>query len=174
MIEPETANLPSIHTRVDGWTVQRQADFIACLAESGSVRMAARVVGMHTTSAYRCRARYPAFAQAWDAARSIAYIRLQDEAIDRALNGTPKEIWKDGELVETGRVYNDKLLVQMLTILRDTRPAPDYGHGHRRPNGLGDATALGAAMLALGEPVTIAPKSIKQPRKRPRQPVDLG
>jgi len=174
MIEPEITNIPSIHTRIDGWTVQRQADFIACLAESGSVRTAARVVGMHITSAYRCRARYPAFAEAWDAARRVAYVRLQDEAIDRALNGTPKEIWKDGELVETGRIYNDKLLVQMLTILRDTRPAPDYRQGQRRPHGLGDASALGAAMLALAEPVTLQPKTIKRPRKKPRQPVDLA
>jgi hypothetical protein len=174
MIEPEIANLPSIHTRIDGWTVQRQADFIACLAESGSVRTAARVVCMHITSAYRCRARYPAFAQAWDAARRVAYIRLQHEAIDRALNGTPKEIGKDGKLIETGRVYNDKLLVKMLTILRDTRPAQDHRPGQRPLYGLGDASALGAAMLALGEPVTIAPKSIKQPRKKARQPIDLA
>jgi len=57
-------------TRRDGWTVQRQADFLGMLAETGSVMGACETVGMSRKSAYRLRARPDAesFAAAWDAA----------------------------------------------------------------------------------------------------------
>lgn len=56
--------------RRDGWTVQRQADFLGMLAETGSVMGACEAVGMSRKSAYRLRARRDAesFAAAWDAA----------------------------------------------------------------------------------------------------------
>ena len=57
-------------TRHDGWTVQRQADFLGMLAETGSVLGACEAVGMSRKSAYALRARPAAesFAAAWDAA----------------------------------------------------------------------------------------------------------
>ena len=57
-------------TRRDGWTVQRQADFLGMLAETGSVMGACEAVGMSRKSAYALRARPGAesFAAAWDAA----------------------------------------------------------------------------------------------------------
>lgn len=57
-------------TRRDGWTVQRQADFLGMLAETGSVMGACEAVGMSRKSAYKLRARPGAesFAAAWDAA----------------------------------------------------------------------------------------------------------
>src|SRR5688500_12570570 len=56
--------------RCDGWTVQRQADFLGMLAETGSVMGACEAVGMSRNSAYKLRARPGAesFAAAWDAA----------------------------------------------------------------------------------------------------------
>ena len=57
-------------TRRDGWTVQRQADFLGMLAETGSVMGACEAVGMSRKSAYRLRTHEGAesFAAAWDAA----------------------------------------------------------------------------------------------------------
>jgi len=57
-------------SRRDGWTVQRQADFLGYLAETGSVMGACEAVGMSRKSAYQLRARPRAesFAAAWDAA----------------------------------------------------------------------------------------------------------
>lgn len=57
-------------TRRDGWTVQRQAEFLGMLAETGSVMGACGAVGMSRKSAYALRARPGAesFAAAWDAA----------------------------------------------------------------------------------------------------------
>ena len=57
-------------TRRDGWTAQRQADFLGMLGETGSVMGACEAVGMSRKSAYALRARPGAasFAAAWDAA----------------------------------------------------------------------------------------------------------
>ncbi|WP_305096731.1 hypothetical protein [Croceibacterium aestuarii] len=59
-----------VRTRRDGWTIERQADFLGLLAETGSVIGACEAVGMSRKSAYRLRALPGAesFAAAWDAA----------------------------------------------------------------------------------------------------------
>jgi hypothetical protein len=59
-----------VRTRRDGWTVERQAEFVGMLAETGSVLGACEAVGMSRKSAYRLRALPGAesFAAAWDAA----------------------------------------------------------------------------------------------------------
>ena len=69
-------------TRRDGWTVQRQADFLGMLAETGSVAAAAAFVGMARETAYRLRRKPGAeeFAQAWDVALVIAGVRQPGEA----------------------------------------------------------------------------------------------
>ena len=58
-----------IRTRRDGWTIERQADFLGLLAETGSVIGACEAVGMSRKSVYRLRALPGAesFAAAWDA-----------------------------------------------------------------------------------------------------------
>ena len=59
-----------VRTRRDGWTIERQADFLGLLAECGSGIGACEAVGMSRKSAYRLRALPGAesFAAAWDAA----------------------------------------------------------------------------------------------------------
>lgn len=72
---PRRRHVPAFHpvpvgARHDGWTLERQADFIGHLAETRSVLAAARAVSMSRESAYRLRRRPGAagFAAAWDAA----------------------------------------------------------------------------------------------------------
>ena len=62
-----------LRTRRDGWTMQRQAEFLGMLAETGSVMGACEAVGMSRKSAYALRARPEAesFAAAWDAALGL-------------------------------------------------------------------------------------------------------
>lgn len=57
-----------LRKRRDGWSAERQCEFLAQLYFTGSVRDAARTVGMSRASAYRLRARHGAqdFARAWD------------------------------------------------------------------------------------------------------------
>jgi hypothetical protein len=75
--------------RADGWTPERQRQFIAALAVLGTVEHAARSVGMSVTGAYQLRRRPDAasFAAAWDAAITEGTNRALDLAIDRGLNG---------------------------------------------------------------------------------------
>jgi transposase-like protein len=81
---PAYARLPDFlpvptRARADGWTSQRQADFIGHLAETGSVAEAARRVGCSRESAYRLRRRAGAesFAAAWDAAVAAERLSVQ-------------------------------------------------------------------------------------------------
>jgi hypothetical protein len=57
-------------TRRDGWTIERQADFLDMLAETGSVIGACEAVGLSRKSAYQLRTQRGAesFVAAWDAA----------------------------------------------------------------------------------------------------------
>lgn len=58
------------NTRRDGWTPERQLQFLGSLAQSRNVTRAAAAVGMSRESAYRLRKRPGAalFALAWDRA----------------------------------------------------------------------------------------------------------
>ena len=71
-------------TRRDGWTMQRQADFLGMLAETGSVMGACEAVGMSRKSAYRLRALPGAesFAAAWDAALGMPARKVTPPARD--------------------------------------------------------------------------------------------
>lgn len=110
------------HSREDGWTPQAMEVFIAALIETGSVRKAARNAGRHVSSAYRTRSKVPRFAAAWDAARRMAYARLRDEAMERALDGTRQEVWHDGAWIGTTHVYSDRLLMNLLNHLKPESP----------------------------------------------------
>jgi hypothetical protein len=102
--------------------------FIVELIELGSVRAAAKAVDRHVTSAYRLRTREPAFARAWDAARRMAYARLRDEAMDRAIEGTPQPVWYKGEWVGMKRVRSDALLIALLNHLKHEAPPNAFPH----------------------------------------------
>src|SRR3954447_10134303 len=71
-------------TRRDGWTIERQADFLGLLAETGSVIGACEAVGMSRKSAYRLRALPGAesFAAAWDAALGMPVRKVTPPARD--------------------------------------------------------------------------------------------
>ena len=104
--------------RADGWSPQRQRDFIATLADTGSVTEAAKAADMSPQSCYRLR-RSPGaenFAAAWDAAVHQASLKLIDIAFDRAINGVADRIEYDahGDPMEPRRRYNDRLLMFLL------------------------------------------------------------
>jgi len=72
--------IPAFHpvpvgARKDGWTPARQAHLIGLLAQTRSVALACRMMGMGRESAYRLRRRPGAagFAAAWDAAMGTAH-----------------------------------------------------------------------------------------------------
>jgi len=92
--------------RRDGWTPQRQADFLGALAESWCVAEAARRVGKSRESAYRLRDKPGAlsFAAAWDAvlAQRPAPPKSTHELLwHRAFYGTLKPVMRGGRHVAT-------------------------------------------------------------------------
>lgn len=119
--------VPRHWNRHDGWTPERQRGFIAALAETGSVKAAALAVNMASEGAYQLR-RHPEageFRAAWEAALSLGVQRLEDVALERALNGVPVPIYHFGKPVGERRVYNDRLLMFLLRNRRANRFAAD-------------------------------------------------
>ena len=99
--------------RHDGWTPERQKAFILALAETGTVRRAARRVNISSTNCYELR-RAPgaeSFRRAWDAALDFAVPRLKDVAFERAIEGELVPVFSGGKLLGFRRKYNDKLLM---------------------------------------------------------------
>jgi hypothetical protein len=117
-----------LRVRKDGWTAERQRDFLAALADSGCVSVAADAVGIRPRSAYRLR-RHPAgagFAKAWDEALMVAAGRLTAIAFERAVLGTPREIWRGGQLIAETSIPSDKM---MMFLLQHLLPSTFGGKG---------------------------------------------
>jgi hypothetical protein len=107
--------------RLAGWSAERQRLFLVTLAETGSVHLACAAARLSARSAYRLRARSPAFAAAWDVADRLAVGRLSALAFDRAIHGRTEQVWQQGELVGEKRVPSDRLLMWLLARLDPRR-----------------------------------------------------
>lgn len=113
---PQFTPVPRQCERHDGWTPARQRAFIEALADTGSVAAACKAVNMSTVGAYHLR-RQPgaeSFRAAWSAALDLGIQRIEDVAMDRALNGVDEPLYSYGQLIGTRKRYNDRLLMFML------------------------------------------------------------
>ena len=123
---PAFAPVP-MRARADGWTPARQAAFLGALAETGSVRDAARPAGMARETAYRLRRRPGAgsFAAAWDTVtgaaakgdRSRNRKVTREERAQRALYGVLKVRMYRGRHVATERKADNSALLAYLAQL---------------------------------------------------------
>ena len=113
--------LPASRNRLAGWSADRQRYFLATLAETGSVHLAADAARLSARGAYKLRTRSPAFAAAWDTALQLAVGRLSAIVFDRAINGRIEQVFSDGTLVAERRVPSDKLLTWLLARLDPKR-----------------------------------------------------
>ena len=106
----------AVREQRNGWTPQRQRDFIEELADCGVVREAAGRVGMTERSAYWLRRRDDAesFNLAWEAALQLGGDRLRSIAYERAVNGTVKRHVYKGEVVAEDRIFDNRLLIYLL------------------------------------------------------------
>ncbi len=100
-----------LRDRIDGWSPEKQVEFIAALAETGCVNDACRRVGMSKEGAYRLKRHMDgmSFRVAWDAALNHAIKRLSDEAMSRAIYGVPVPHYYKGEVVGEHRKYDERL-----------------------------------------------------------------
>ena len=94
--DPLLAFAPYIHPRprLNSITPERQRAFVSQLAATGIVQQAARHIGKSMEALYKLRARPGAegFAAAWDAAIERGVQRLEDCALERAIQGTATPI----------------------------------------------------------------------------------
>ncbi len=121
-------------TRSDGWTTERQFDFLEELAAHGNVEQAAAAADMSASSAYRLRARDAegAFAVGWRAASAMAYYAMRELAIARVTRGVTQPITYRGEIIGTKVIFSDRLLIELLKHLQPVAGAP-AADGARRP-----------------------------------------
>ncbi|NVE93853.1 hypothetical protein [Altererythrobacter lutimaris] len=113
---PAFTPVPRKRARHDGWTAARQRAFIEALADTGSVKAAARAVDMSAEGAYHLRRQPGAgpFRAAWQKALDLGVQRIEDVAMDRALNGVDEPLYSYGKLIGTRKRFNDRLLMFML------------------------------------------------------------
>ena len=113
--------------RHDGWTPDRQRAFIAALAETGAVSLAAKAVNMSPEGAYYLRRQPGAeeFGKAWESALDLGTDIVDGNALERSAHGVAVPIFHKGEQVGERRVYNERLTMFLLQ--------------HRRPEKYGAA-----------------------------------
>ncbi len=116
--------------RHDGWDGQKMARFCEVLAETGVVTEACHACGMSAKSAYALRHRDPLFAQAWEAALSMARARLADELLARSLKGSAEQVLRDGSIVGERHHFDNKLA---FAILRRLDRRAELGATFRTP-----------------------------------------
>lgn len=148
-VPPEARYVPPpfdpvpVRPRFDGWTPQKQRDFIEALAATACVTEAARAVGMSPKSAYLLREREDAasFQAAWVAAQHYSVATLEAAVFSRAIHGVPVPHYYKGELVGEHRKYNDG----MAMFLMRHNDLGRYGKGWDRlsPFEFGPATSSG-------------------------------
>ena len=127
-----------VRARHDGWTPQKQRDFVEALADTGVVREAAARVGMTEQSAWRLRRRPDAraFDLLCDAALRPGARRLHAIGWERAIEGTIKRHYYHGELVSEERVFDNRLLIYLLGKTQGLlAPSPEAALVHRNWEG---------------------------------------
>lgn len=132
--DPLLSFAPYLHThpRSNSITPERQRRFIATLAATGIVTQAARSIGKSMEALYKLRARPGAegFAEAWDAALERGVQRLEDCALERALQGTPTPIVSGGKMLGTWSKPDNGLLRFLLQHRLPQRYATRLAPGH--------------------------------------------
>lgn len=173
--------VPLARVRRNGWSPERQIAFIARLAHTGVVRVAAASVGMSARSAYQLRDRvvfdHP-FACAWDAAMD----RARDAAAAQALRSLtePQEIpiIRRGRIIGTKIWFDERLALAALRV-SSTLTGPPVPHAERRwtqyrQRDMAKAAARHLARRAAPpappppETPEEAPAPLPQPVRRPR------
>jgi hypothetical protein len=105
--------VPRLAKRWNGITAQKQRHFMAQLAGSGSVSMAANAIGVSTSALYQLRKGEGAesFAAAWEKAVEMGARRVLDLLMDHAIHGTPETLLKGGNVILERRKYNTRAMM---------------------------------------------------------------
>ena len=109
--------------------------FFHHLGRTGSVTVAANRAQLRRSTLYERRQDDEEFAERWARALDLGVERLQDNApsftMNRALNGTPKPVWRNGQEVGSVRQFDNRLLQFLLKAHRPDLYG-DRGHAAAR------------------------------------------
>ena len=116
-----------VKARHDGWTPERQRDFIDRLCLTGNVSRAARAVGKTAQSAYRLREHEGAgsFNRAWDQALEASRSHVLDIAIERCIEGDTVPVFYKGRKVGERTRHDNSLLTAALNALCKRKQSKD-------------------------------------------------
>ena len=81
---------------------------------------------MTRRNVYRERTKDREFAEAWDEAKKLGLESLEAEAIRRAVRGTEKPVFHQGEQVATVREYSDVLLIFLMKAADPAKYRENY------------------------------------------------
>lgn len=98
-------------------TPKRRKKFLAVLAESGSVTIAAETVGIRRQAVYKARDGDPEFYAAWDKALDTYLDKLEREADRRGVEGIDHPVTFQGVITDTYKVFSDNLLMFRMKAL---------------------------------------------------------
>ncbi|EJL30205.1 hypothetical protein [Novosphingobium sp. AP12] len=129
--DPLLGFAPYLHAmpRRNSITPERQRAFIAALAATGIVTQAARSIGASLEALYNLRHRKGAegFSAAWDMAIDRGMMRLEDCALERAIQGEERPVVSLGQVVTTYVRHDTRLMLFLLRTRRAERYGPDSG-----------------------------------------------
>ncbi len=97
------------------------AKFLAELARTGNVSVAAKAAGVHRDTAYEHKTKNPQFARFWASAVEYATDALIEEARRRGQDGVAEPVFFAGKHVGIIRRYSDNLLKFLIQAKR-----PEY------------------------------------------------
>ncbi|MGQ0583894.1 MAG: hypothetical protein ACT4O6_18305 [Reyranella sp.] len=134
--------------------------FFHYLGRTGSVTVAANRAQLRRSTLYQKRQDDEDFAERWARALDLGVERLQDNAMNRVMNGTPKPIYRNGRQVGSVQQFDNRLLQFLLKAHR-----PDL-YGDRKNAGLSPLPFDLAKRLAAARPRADAHDARRAEEKR--------
>lgn len=105
---------------VSRFTKSKRAAFLLRLADTANVSASCAAAGVSRQTAYALKRRDAVFAAQWEDALQSALDGLEAEIIRRAIEGTEKEQFFQGQSVGTVVTYSDSLA---MFLLKSKRPS---------------------------------------------------
>jgi hypothetical protein len=156
-------------TEAETITEEQRAAFIARLADTRNVTVAAQDAGIARRTAFELRTRDPDFAAEWLDAEEAASDLLEHEARERAMKGIEEPVYYHGKEVGSVRRYSETLL---LMFLKAERPEKFTDKGASASAGKAAGRAAGGVLVVPGK---LDPKTwTKQARKYQKQLANGG
>jgi hypothetical protein len=98
----------------------KQARFLAELAATCNVSLAAKRAGVSVGTVYDRKAKDAAFRAGWGTALGEAYRKLELMMLERAMNGTVKTVTKHDGTIDRTHEYPNAIALTLLRLHRDT------------------------------------------------------